>query len=99
MIGHEALALGLPDRLAQIRFRMQAELAAAALRRIEGNDVVTGGHAGHPRSDFDHNAGALMAQDRREGPLRIVPGQGEGVRMADAGGLQLDEHLSGLRAL
>ncbi len=51
----------------------------------------------HPRPDIDHDAGAFVAEDRREQPLGVGARQGERVGVADAGGLDLDQHLAGLR--
>ena len=51
-----------------------------------------------PGADIDHDAGALVAEDRREQPLRVVARQRELVGVADAGRLDLDQHLAGLRA-
>ena len=53
---------------------------------------------GDARADVDHDARALVAEDRREQPLRVLAGQRELVGVADAGGLDLDQHLAGLRA-
>jgi hypothetical protein len=56
-------------------------------------------HAGHAAADIDHDAGALMAQDRREQAFGIGAGQREFVGMADAGGLDFDQHLALARPL
>jgi hypothetical protein len=40
-----------------------------------------------------------VAEDHREQALRIRPRAGELVGVADAGGLDLDQDLAGLRAL
>ena len=56
-------------------------------------------HGGDARADLDHDAGALMAEDRREQALRIGARQREVVGVADAGRLDLDQHLAGRRAL
>ena len=53
---------------------------------------------GDARPDIDHDAGALMAEDRREQPFGIGARQRELVGVADAGRLDLDQHLAGLRA-
>ena len=52
-----------------------------------------------PGPDVDDDAGALVPEDRREQTLRVGARQRELVGVADAGGLDLDQHLAGLRAL
>ncbi len=60
--------------------------------------MVAGLDAGDAGADLEHHAGAFMAEDRREQPLGVGARQGEFVGVADAGGLDLDQHLAGLRA-
>ena len=50
--------------------------------------------AGHARAHIDHHARALMAEDRREQAFGIGARAGEFVGVADAGGLDLDQHLA-----
>ena len=52
----------------------------------------------HAGADVDDDARALVAEDRREEALGIGAGERELVGVADAGGLDLDQHLAGLRA-
>ncbi len=47
----------------------------AAFRRIERDDVVALLDRGHARADIDDDAGAFMAEDRREQAFRIGAGQ------------------------
>jgi hypothetical protein len=56
-------------------------------------------HGGYARADIDDDAGALMAEDRRKQPLGVGARQGEFVGVADAGRLDLDQHLAGARAV
>ena len=67
-----------------------------AFGRVERDDVVARLDAGHARPDIDDDARALMAEDRRERPSGIGAGERELVGMADAGRLDLDQHLAGL---
>ncbi|MGZ2469432.1 hypothetical protein ACVJMZ_005019 [Sinorhizobium medicae] len=90
-------ALGGADGGAQIGLARQAGGAGAAFRRIERDDVVALPDAGDARADIDDDAGALMAEDRREQPFRIRPRKREVVGMADAGRLHLDQNLAGPR--
>jgi hypothetical protein len=98
-VGHQALALGGADRLAQVRLLAQAVFALAAFRRVERNDVIALFDAGDARPDIDHDAGALMAENAGKPPFAIQSGQGVGVGMADAGRLDFDQHLSRPRAV
>ncbi len=68
-VGHQPLALGGPDRGAQVRLARQAAFALAALGRVERNDVVARLHAGHAGAHLQHHPRAFMAQDRREQTL------------------------------
>ena len=98
-VGHHALALGRADRGAEIGLARQAGRAGAAFRRIERNDVVALLDRGHAGTDIDDDAGALVAEDRRKQSLRIGARQRELVGVADAGRLDLDQHLAGARAV
>ena len=53
----------------------------------------------HAGADVDDDAGALVAEDHREQALGIGAGARELVGVADAGGLDLDQHLAGPRAV
>ena len=52
---------------------------------------------GDAGADLAHDARAFMAEDRREQAFRVGAGQRVGVGVADAGRLDLDQHLAGLR--
>jgi hypothetical protein len=77
----------------------QAELALPALGRVQRDDVVVAAQRRDAGADVHHHARAFVAEDGREQALRVGTRQGELVGVADAGGLDLDEHLAGLRAL
>src|SRR5690606_20564325 len=98
-VGHQALALGDADLLAQVGLGIEAVVALAAFGRVERDDVIADAERRHPRPDLDHDTGALMAEDGRERAFRVVARQGEGVGVADAGRLDLDQHLARLRPL
>jgi len=55
--------------------------------------------AGDAAADIDHDSCALMAEDRRKQPFGIGARQGEFIGMADAGGLDLDQHFAFARPL
>ena len=61
--------------------------------------MVADRDAGDAGADLADDAGALVAEDAREQPVRIEPVEGVGVGMADAGRHDLDEHLAGARAV
>ena len=96
-VRHDALALRGADGRAQIGLAREARGALPAFGRVERNDVIALLHAGHARPDIDDDAGALMAQDGGEQPFGVGAGERELVGVADAGGLDLDQHLPGLR--
>jgi len=97
-VGHQAAALGAADGLAEVGLARQAEFALAAFRGVEGNDVIAGFQRGHARTHVQHHARALVTEDGRESTLGVGTGQGVVVGMADAGGLDLDQHFPGARA-
>jgi hypothetical protein len=97
-IRHQAAALRAADRLAQIGLLRQAEFALAAFRRVQRDDVVILAQAGDARADIDHDAGAFMAENGREDAFRVRARQGVVIGMANAGGLDFDQHLARLRA-
>ena len=65
-IGHQALALGGADFLAQIGLGVQAILAFAAFRRVERNDMIALLQRFHACAHIHHNASAFMAHDGRK---------------------------------
>jgi hypothetical protein len=58
--------------------------------------------AGLQRSDagahLEHHAGTFMAEDGREDAFRVGAGERVIVGVADAGGLDFDQHFAGTRA-
>jgi hypothetical protein len=53
----------------------------------------------HAGADVDHDARAFMAQDGREDAFGVGARERVVVGVADAGGLDLDQHFAELRAL
>ena len=97
-VGHQALALRRADLLAEVGLSRQAELALPALGRVERDHVVAARAASsRPAPTSTHDAGAFVAEDRREEALRVVAREREPVGVADAGRLHLDQHLAGAR--
>ena len=95
-IGHQALALRRADRRAEVGLARQARLALPALGRVERNHVIALLERRHAGADVDHDARALVAEDRRKEALRIRAGARVFVGVADAGRLDLDQHLARL---
>ena len=42
-------------------------------------------HAGHAFTDLHDDTGSFVAENHRENALRIVPGEGKGIGVADTG--------------
>ena len=96
-VGHHAFALGGANGLAEVRLRVQAELALPAFGGIERDHVIPRRDRGDAVTDLADDTRPLMTEDRRERPFRIIARQGEGIGVADAGRLDLDQDLAGLR--
>ena len=79
--------------------RRQAVFALPALRRVQRNDVIALLQAGDALAHLHHHAGAFVAENRREQTLGIGAGEGVFVGVADAGRLDLDQHLAFARAV
>src|SRR5829696_1723022 len=98
-VGHESLALGGADRRAQIGLAAKAGLALAALRGVERDHMVPLPHAGHPRTDLDHDPGPLVSQHGGEEPLGVGTRERELIRVADTRGPDLYQYLVIFRAI
>jgi hypothetical protein len=95
-VGHQALALSCAYRGAKVGLARQAGLALAAFGGIQRNDVITRFQGTDAGAGFQHHAGAFVSEYRRKDPFRISPGKRVVIRMADAGGLDLDQYFAGL---
>ena len=60
--------------------------------------MIALGNGADARADIDHHARTLMAEDGRKQAFGVGARQGELVRVADAGRLDLDHHLAFFRA-
>lgn len=95
-IGHQALALGRTDGLAQVGLAREAEFAFAAFRGVQRDHVIADRDRGHALADgFNHRA-TFVPQDRRENAFRVSPRQGVGIGMANAGRDHAQQHFAGL---
>ena len=97
-VGHHALALRGAHGLAQIGLARQAELALAAFGGVQRNHMVALLEAGHARAHVHHHARAFMAQNGRKQAFGVGARQRVVVGVADARGLDLDQHFAELRA-
>ena len=94
-VGHQPLALRRADRRAQVGLARQARLALPALGRVERNDVVALARRvvtpGPTSTTMPAPSWPRIAGKESFG---IGAGAREFVGMADAGGLDLDQHLA-----
>src|SRR4051794_13197561 len=96
-VGQVAEVLLLADREAEVRARVAAVDALAALRREERHDVVARRDGGHVLADALDDAGALVAENGRRVTRGIGAGRGVEVGVADAARDEADEHLARVR--
>ena len=82
--------------VAEVRVAVRAARAMTAGRDEAEHDVVAGRHGVHPRTDLDHDPGALVAADQRC-DRREIAGPGVVIGVAHAGCRHLDEDLAGPR--
>jgi hypothetical protein len=96
-VGQVTEPLLLADRHAEVRARIAAVHALAALRREQRHHVVADGHVEHALADRLHDAAALVPEHGRRVARRIGAGRGEEVRVADPARLEPHQHLAGAR--
>ena len=53
----------------------------------------------HTFADFAHDAGAFVTADDRQRAFRVCAGQGEFIGVANAGGLDFDQHFARPRSI
>ena len=93
-VGHQALALGHPDRLAEIGLGIETVLARPAFRRVERDHMIALFETGDTGPGIDHHAGTLVTENGWKQAFRVVAGQGERIRVADSRRLDLDQNLA-----
>src|SRR5690606_40929705 len=84
-------------RLAEVRLAGLAELALAAFRRVQRNDVVAHRNRSDTRADFLHDAATLVTENGREDAFRIGAGKRVRIRVTDAGSHNAHEYFARLR--
>ncbi len=70
-VGHQALALGRTNRLAQVGLARGAEAALAAFGRVQGNNVIADGDGGDARTHLLDDCAAFVPEDRRKDTFRV----------------------------
>ena len=90
---HDALTSPLPDRGAQVGFRVLAHNALRAVRLVARDNVVPRDDVGHALPDALDDARRLVAEDARKEALRVESAQRVRVRVAQRGGHDLDADL------
>jgi uncharacterized protein (DUF1015 family) len=96
-VGQEALILLFTDREAEVRARITAVNALAALWREERHHVVAGTERLHVPAHPFHDARSLVAEHRRRVARGIGPGRGVEIGVADPAGDEPDEDFACLR--
>jgi len=72
-VGHDTATLSGANGLTQVGFGVEAVVALPALRRIEGDDVITDLQTLHTGPHFHHDTSAFMAENGGECAFRIIP--------------------------
>jgi len=98
-VRHHALALRRANGGAQIGLVARTAFAFAAFGRVERDHMIAGGERFDAGPDLDDDTRPLMTQDRREGTFRVIARQRERIRVADAGGLHLDQDFALFRSV
>ena len=94
-VGHHTLSLRGADFAAQVRLLRQAVHAVAALRDVQGDDVVSNLNVGDTFADRLHNTTTFVAKN--DGETGRVVARFAPVGMADTTGQDLDADLSSAR--
>jgi hypothetical protein len=92
-----SLVLLLADRQAEVGALVEAVDALPALGREEGDDVVARRQRADLGTDRLDDAGALVPEHGRRVAGGVGAGGGVEVGVADAAGVEADQHLAGPR--
>jgi hypothetical protein len=98
-VRHHALALRPTDCGAEVGLARQARRTLSAFGGVERDHVIAGFDRRDAWPDLDYDTGAFVTEDRRKKSLGIGARQCEFIGVADAGCLDLDHHLAGLRSV
>ena len=93
-VGQVAAVLLLADGQAEVGLRAETVHALTALGGEQGHDAIPGREAGDVLADAFDDSGALVAQHGRRIAGWVHARRGVHVGVADAAGLQTDEHLT-----
>jgi hypothetical protein len=78
---------------------MEAEITFPAFRCVKGDNGVSGLDRLNATSDFNHDAGAFVSENRGKCTLRIISRERKGVGMTNSGGLYFDQDFPSFRSL
>ena len=81
------------DRLAEICFSRRAEVAFAALGRIQRYHVIARLYAADTGADFLYHGTPFVTKDRRKRALRILTRERIGVGVAHTGRHETHQHF------
>src|SRR5579875_1871175 len=93
-VGHQPLALSGSDRSTQVCLATQTRLTLAAFGSVQRDDVIAGLDAFHAGPNFANDPASLVPENRGEQPLAVEAIERIGVRMANAGRHDFDEHFA-----
>lgn len=96
-IRHEALTLGDANDGAQVGLSTLAELALAALRHVQRNDVVTDGNASHSLANALDDSRTFVAENDGEDRFRVLSREQVSVGVAQSSADDLHTDLASLR--
>src|SRR5262245_28870632 len=92
-VGHDSATLRLTNRLTQVRFAGQAELALPAFGCVQRNHVVADLQRLHTGAGFYDDTGPFVTQHSWEEAFGIGARQREFIGVTHAGRFDLDHHL------
>ncbi len=93
-VRHQSFSLSFANRYTEVRFPGLTEFTLPAFGGVKRNHMVSRLHAGHAFTDLHDDTGPFVAENHRENALRIVPGEGKGIGVADTGVGIFNQHLA-----
>lgn len=93
-VGHHTFTLGGTNGDTQVGLARFAELAVAALRRVQRHDVIADLDTGNTLADGLDDTRSFVAENAGENALRIMTAKGVQVRVAHGRSMYLDTDLN-----